>query len=1194
MHILPITAKPVEPTGTFNGLLSSVLLGVHRGDFAGALSFKEAAAFANPDASLRGALNPAYNEVPRLVELDPTSPMALSIDIASRRNPKGGVGYTHEFRSLEYMSAISAQFASWYREYLTIYEMAKKAEAALSSGNYQLLDMELDIRYGEGHVAAYYAAVGDFSSSLIAYPISQPLSVEAVHRKVLTGLATFLDILDQVGYSEGESSAARVYGLGSLPQSGIQTAFLSSNTVDRLYRSPWARLLAVPRARDLMRRQFESRLDLLAATDTNVNGMVSITEGDDTFIFPNNSSWELLMMSIDQEGPLTNASYIDVDVDQRVNHWLGQMHTKGELTAQILEGNIDIAAGGGLSVCLGPLDDSPGFPVVENRTADTPYDTGALSSYNSINYGPDRFNWISGTEDISVLGSAAATECVLDGSSPSTLPNGLLYLGVCGEATALDWIRILRQLKLKYPLESKLLLERTGRSKKTLPIGVPTVASSDSLIAEMVSNGQRDGYLDFSMMAFNTSREARNEQEGPLFSASTNMWGVTEGGVSSYTLSGLNGWDRLDTSQGKFIIDPYGNQMDITAPIPSRFTGEWDAGRFSVWQPDMISESISTGSGSLVNQIAENLLAYPGVRSSAGVYQPRYIGDTAQATVDHLLVTADDSDDMIADPHWTSFGDTQFGTPGYEDELSLESLHPTRGFMRGLANYVSADPYRSVEMAPYLPRLVCDRTHLYDHTQTAVNGSTAVLNQHREMARLSLPSLLVEDAPNGASWHWDPTRAQIVGRAWHRWAGHMMMGALPHPYVAQPIAAFPASAELADLAALGTMASRPCGYFQVVDRAGNLPTLNAPESTQSVVVETSSNWYSKLDPRILNVHSNDMDAYLNTLLVPVNGSSAYDAVIGDAIADKTLKAVLNAGAGAVTLDNDPADPLFDTASNMDRMPLYDMYHPIVNGCQRKKVGVSTGATLESGWFVALPLPNTTRVVAEGTILPLSMQMGTANPGPNAGDIDVLTSTDVPSHLVSRTEGEIIVPIHATGSSRPKTMGNLIITGKGFNFTEDLTSHQLMDGLGWLKAQYNADGSLIMNNYKNTWPVSGLANGSITEIELPALGHNFVPVAETDEWYNSIGVGRNYELRGSHDDWFRKGAVLTGRHARLRQKTLVNPWVRGAGAAGIFNLQYDSSAVLPEYLIYNAMLRKDGEQYQKGLENSLFLEVHQAN
>lgn len=1192
-----------------------MLLGKFRGDFVGALSFKEEAAYANPDLSLRGAINSQYSEVPRLHELDPTSTQAVSIDLAQRRDPKGAVGYTHEFVSLEYMSAISAQFASWFREYLTVANVALKAETDLSSGNYQLLDMELDVRYGDGHVAAFYAAVGDFNSSLLSYPASQPLSVAAVHDKVLASVQEYIDVLDQVGYSAGESATREVVGLGSLPQSGVPVAFLSSNTVDRLYRAPWARILRVPRARDLVERQLMSRLDLLNASATNMDeaDFVTITEGDDTFVVPVDQTFDELTTAIDARGVLSHTDYYTDSAKQAGSAWLGQFHTKGELVAEILEGNFDILGGGSQCIALSPLAQVGNNAIIAPRSLDTPMDTGPLSSYNTIvdhiAADPKQFNWIHGSNDVHGLGAnSTAGSALLDPTQGAYLPNGILYCGVLGEATAIDWVRILRALKLNYPIEAKTLLTKTGRSKKTLPKGAPTVASSDSLLSEAIANGQRDGYLNFPMMAFNTSRKARTEQEGPFFAASGEALSTYAGGASSFIVSQYNGWDRSDSSAGKFVLDPQGNQIDFTGSIPARFSGEWDAGRFASWQPDLISESLATGPGSIEERIAENLLSYPGIKGTGRTFTPRYIPNSPNTLqtltgnyISEYVIAAADVEEMTAiSPYNTLYNSATHKTGMYTGGVALESIHPTRGFMRGFANYHSEDPYNNVSGDPVIPRLVCNRTYLQNANQGTVNVhidgtptpyfQRASVYNYKVAQDASLTGASAA-APDCKTWLWDPTRAQIVGNAWHRWAGHLMAGALPHPYVPMAIAAFPAAAELGDLTKLGTLASRPCSYYVHVDDA-RAAAVTSPDATQAVsLAGLGSGTDRSKSTKCTSAEVSGMSSV--SFCLPVNGSASNNALVGDLTANKLTKKLWN-------MTSDPMTKSMvsgDVSGNLTALPIQDMVFPVVNGCSRKGTLTTTGHTLQSGWSTATPVlhAGVKKVIAQAqTLFPAYDSI--ANNHSNNGVV-VTTASGSEANMNVRYEGEVLVPIKTTqAGAGPRPAANLIIDGKGFNFADDIITHTVMDGLGWLKSLYNADGGVIMNSFQNAWPVSGNANGAITEVELPNLGHNYSTMVGdiTDEHYDALGVARNYELNGSHDDWFRKGAVLTGRHARLRAKTLVNPWVRPIGKAGIFNLQYMTDGVLPNYLSLGKSMLTDGRAYQAGLINSTFLEAHMAN
>jgi len=1275
MHIFPITVKPVEPTGTFNGLLNAIALGDVRGEFEGSMSFMEAEAFANPDLAHRGALNPQYNEVARLTQLDPTSELAMSLELAHLRSPRGNVGYTHEFRFMEYSAAIAAQFASWFREFQTAYELARKAEASLAGGDYTLLDMELDLRYGEGHVAGFYAMVGDFSSGLLSYPASEPLSVESVYAKVRTALEDYLDILDNEGYASAEGYVNSKYGIGSIPQTGIGVAFMSSNTVDRIYRAPWARILTVPRARELLKEQFLDRVEsavVAAASSSEVNVpqalSISIAEGDD--VFDLGTSWFAWSMGVfgtgidigekgaaffgSQSGRESYWNYLTTVIDSRPRlsnslynqkgSWMDQFYTKGDLVQSILDRQVDAYGGGGLAVGLGPLRAIDGATDDAAYSQVYDYDTSVMSSTSPRIKTEGRYNWIAGcefvtnpvtlTNDISVAPVALADSSEIStaahaGAGSDYLPNGVLYIGVPGEASAVNWIHILRSLKLQMPTQGIQLLEKTGRAKRSLPSGAPTVASSDSLIAEVIANGQRDGFINSPMLAFNITRMSRVEQEGPVFA------GSGDGHVSTFGMSQLNGWDRLDTGEGKYVVTPKGAQIDLTGAISSRFTGEYDAGRFSVWQPELFTESIALGGGTVEARVCENLLSYPmAFRSADRSFHPRYQSSSTVANMAAILAGTGVDPTTIAG---VTEGDIGLGlaaffdislaqaagfNTGYEWNYAMESLHPTRGFLRGLASASFSGRSLNGALAnDYVawPREISPRTNLGSQHEDTIGNLDFYDDVNKHPVPPVMKALQVGDSvgyhTNGVNifdwddvsdqawyydgimsdvdcqnWYWDPTRTNFVGKTWHRWAGHSMTGALPHPYVTKPIAAFSSAMRLADVNKLGPMNVRSTSQYVAAEMGKNDVTDMEDRGLPSHFSEIVFHDYTDNESPLSSALAEGLMEVLPAGALPVGMAACNPALVGDRLAG-LLTAEVRTGevnVDGMSMDLALADIRDDLNSDLTALPFIDMIHPITNGCMRKPMFRSVGTTLQNAWK-ATGLSAPERMLTEAQVL-MPNSVGTNGMG-IAGGTDERDVSVLPKY-----QGEILIPFGCAGQG-----ATTVIEGTGILFSDDLLSETITDAWGWYKSQFKANSSYLSNMYPNTWPVVGL-NGRIDRVEIPHLGQNHVedtllaPNANGFRPVDLFGIAPNSRVSelGADNDWFRKGPTLSSRHARLRRRVLASPWQRGVGQSGVFNLKYDSSQILP---IFNSAVKRyvsDGKRFQKGLENSMFLEIHLAN
>lgn len=587
MNTFSLVSKPPEASGTFNGLLGAVIAGRSYGESNSSLSFENFAIDDNPDASPRGYNNPAYQVVPHLTSVDPTSYLALSSEAAFRRNPVGTVGYTHDHVAMEYLTHISSMFARWLADYMVLYAAASAQQKLIDQGQFQRLDQIREARYGDNHVSDYLAAVGRLTDGNISFPGSKTLDVDIIHARVMTALSENIGILDNMGYTVGETFARKTIGMGTMPRTGVNTKVVAPSTYDKLICHRWKRLLPLPRAREILRPMFEERISILLSDAVpDSDGFVKLVEGHDELILPvyqadgeTPHTFDTLCALIDARPTLTSASY-RVSGDLFTESWLNQFYTKGELVEGLLTGTIDpLEHQSILSVLLSNpiLDpttvDDPANPGLNDRIILGPVtgSTGHMSSYNLILQ--DRVSPITGSIDVYANGSYGVEFLedgefffvpLANGQLTSSLPSGILEIGSCGEATAISWINILRHLNLNYPQRVKQLLRISGRAKRSLPSSANKISAFDQLLAEALANGQRDGYINSPSLAFNATRLTRREQEGPIFAGTLYSDDSTgQKPVESYMASNLNGWDRTDSSDGRYVIDTNGTVINI-------------------------------------------------------------------------------------------------------------------------------------------------------------------------------------------------------------------------------------------------------------------------------------------------------------------------------------------------------------------------------------------------------------------------------------------------------------------------------------------------------------------------------------------------------------------------------------------------------------------------------------------------------
>jgi hypothetical protein len=1187
-----------------NGLLYAKLRGNAIGEFDGALSFQELGAYENPDNSLRGHQNAQYDVIPRLIDLDPTSQMALALQSAHQYTPKGSTGYTSEFRALDYLSAMSSQLAHWFREFQTLYYAALKAESELHNNAGTRVDVDMDVRYGQGIVEAFYAAVGDFTDRAIGYQESVPLSVQKVYERTLQAMEPWLDILDHEGWLLGENSAKEYIGIGAIPQTKQNVICLSANAKDSLFAFPWTRILTVPRARGLIEEVFMERVNAALAAEPALNPLyITITEGDSVLMIPGviaAQGFDAICEAIDAR-PDIHTRYNSIGGQS----WLDQFYTTGDLTAALLQGDLHPYDVGHLCVMLSEpvLEAVDGVAWWMGAANDGAIcSTGALSSVNRVVRDVNRPNYITGSHTAIVDGSGLHWSQT-DGATPihsinlgvsDWLPNGVLYCGSVGEATAVDWLNILRTLSRSLPVSSRVILDKSGRAKRSLPSGVPTI-SVDALMARAVSYGQRDGYIATVTKAFNSKRLNRNEQEGP---ALKNSWVLTTGAaviiagnrfrghVSPAPAAFLNGWSGVDGNAGKFILTPEGNTIYLNGPIPSSFVGEFDAGRYAAWVPGFLPDTQVTADNTVERYVARSLMSYP-LALETGVYLPRYIPDS-DVIVNHTWATTFSTSSAKGTQATAFFnlvnGCTVNGDviPGYEGSLALESFHPTSGFVRGLATFTPTEARSTFNSSVplYAPGgSACGRS------RASIGGALSATGQlsRNSATQFVLTTYVGNDSALGVNpdagtpcqlWMWDPTRSQIVGDAWTRWGGVFFDDVLPDPYCPHPVAQMTASMGLADLLAYQEISMRSTG---VLTYSNQLTTpAAAPAGTHD---EHIGRLFAINDQTAALQYDNALVPDLEGPIgyIPVNSGSRWRAAISaPGIADQN--AAYNGLYTGTNSDMEPTAiierwaaimPVSNACSNHGKAPLRTV------SIASMHQGPTASDQLD-GYFSWMGLPTTdiaTRAgVAFGNILcPMFSQ-----------------TEDVDHTFLNVMEGAVLAPVAAANHAG---QGGLIVEGQGIVFEGDVLTPGMLDPMMWLAGVYDPAETTIRNLLGNVWPTMG-AEGALNFVARDVGGG--LPWAQQNPLSalaNSIDPSVLHRLS---NDWFQRGNGLNNKHARMRRSELVNPWTRAAGTSGIVDATYMSDGVLPMLNGFVDAFRTVGRKFQAGLESSMFLEVHQAN
>jgi hypothetical protein len=1037
-----------------------------------------------------------------------------------------------------------------------------------------------EVRYTDGDVEAFVLATGELTGGVISYPTGSEIDVDVIYNTVINALNPLISILDNQGASMGETACKDAIGIGVMPKIGAPMAFIDAATFDNLYRSPWRKVLMNTRVLEMMMPQLQSRLDaVLANAAADVGDYLVIAEGEDSLKLPavvpldwSGTLAEYIVSEIKSLGNMTTTMYVG-DED-----WRHQFYTKGDLVeALLVDNSVDPLTPSTLSVLLGAVTNDGEHAVV----ASTVDGTGALSSINLNTY--EAVNVLNGTINADFKEGLLSADLVNprgDGSRVSRfLPNGVLYLGDCSNATAVNWINILRWLQNALPTDVRLIMERTGRSKRTLPsVGSLKLASSEATLGLMNYCGVRDGYKSGLNPAFNIERETRIEQEGPIMVSNLQSSSDTVD-TTPYPFAGGNNWDVPDSSPGVYASNHLGVSTTIVDP-PARFSGQWSSGRISSWVPSVITANAATGSGSVSSRVAQNLLSIP-MLDDNGRYVPFKLSGTVSERVDMGKSLLDQKQlvNMYNGAGYT--GAHQFGA------ASLEHNHLEHGFVRGLANRY--------------PQSFCETSYGDDgwaapdsilHPKTPVGGpasrdgawSEVTLKTSRTGLNVTFRVRTTSDDGYGfkdssgempfASNHlWDPTRSQITGLAWLRWAGNFFGDILPHPFVPNPIVVGTSAMTLTDI---NTRVLEPSQRVVNAIAVQNIGSAGAPQYLGDGVTEIGFQDNSDSEDRKVavpgTVYGNLIMGYCDRNPALLGGTVSKNLVMTDAPLEAGSDGKINAGEALPP--GAPSSQL--SRDDLHAIPPYTVNLSVMNGHTRGEInslgGLGNNATAATGALF---------------------------PEPCVGDIATPYSTSPVGFVKNLTS----MPVRYAGENHTNVgTGSLAavsvcVSGSGVLPEGDTLSYRMFRAMGWIYHTYNLDEAAAVSPTQQGYATAAPNIGSpLLSLREGKIGSTTIPNGEASDYWldNCLSVIADAASSVSNR-WFSKGeGILSTYRAWLRNRDLVNPWVRGEGSDGIVHMRYDIAEVGSVYDAYRVGMQALGATMNVGLNNNLFLELQQGN
>jgi len=265
-----------------------------------------------------------------------------------------------------------------------------------------------------------------------------------------------------------------------------------------------------------------------------------------------------------------------------------------------------------------------------------------------------------------------------------------------------------------------------------------------------------------------------------------------------------------------------------------------------------------------------------------------------------------------------------------------------------------------------------------------------------------------------------------------------------------------------------------------------------------------------------------------------------------------------------------------------------VHMPVTNGCSSVGMGHIKPPSLQTvhrssstfqldGNFSIMALPT-------GSIMEAAVE---ANAGNNYLTAVGITPAGTPLGFMNVLEGQTLAPIAGGGA----VQHGIAITGQGISFEGDVVTPGMLEPMKWFSSVFEPVETTVRNQLGDYWPITGVDD---TTIQVARHIGSGLPAYNEDPAAREQASLLPSALIRLSNDWFQRGNGLINKHARMRRSSLINPWTRAAGANGIVDLMYMNDGILP---MFNAMVdafRMNGGKFQKGLESSMFLEVHQAN
>jgi len=584
-----------------------------------------------------GALNPNYDGPVSIIDLDPTCGLAVGMDLEESSNPTATVGYTSTRRPIEYIYMYSYSLGRWWRNYSTLYHLAKQGEAA--HGTTFLPDKTQELY--KGWVEAFVLATGDLTLGPFSMKITDDLDLDAIFNQAKQDLLGD-SLVDHAGFTAGYTSSKT--GFSTHPSTGKVTALLDRDTVTNLFTHPWRRASANTYIVSEFEPQFDLRRAGLGSAATLP--IFTITEGGQSTTFRNAA----LSAQQSTNDPRTLTQITGVLGQAGVDS--GGLSTAGQ-TFPAFAGEVLANA---FAVGRSPADDArlthflrAPLPIsVEGGTGVASKNLTSGVNLTAIDVGATRANMICSGSAVSTvvqtlngLQSNTVARTVLDGAfggrfgiqdwlgnvatqfqtlAPPTWdqtmnPSGTsytmtdLYSGLStpdlklavpsvfntdspGQITWHEWRLVLQGLRNRFPVETLKILQATGRMKKSLPSGsigeLTTVGNST--FGGMMRNSTRDGYVNMALPGFSvTSKLERTSQNGPVFAG-----GQLQFPGTPTLMYNTVQWNRVDESN--IIESPLlDGQVRTFGALNHQFVGEYMSGRKGYYAPPGIGERDITG-----------------------------------------------------------------------------------------------------------------------------------------------------------------------------------------------------------------------------------------------------------------------------------------------------------------------------------------------------------------------------------------------------------------------------------------------------------------------------------------------------------------------------------------------------------------------------------------------------------------------